>query len=37
VLALLVQLAALAFLTSAAVRVIALVTGTAAGPSPVRS
>ncbi|WP_143086702.1 hypothetical protein [Lentzea flaviverrucosa] len=37
VLALLVQLAALAFLTSAAVRVIALVTGTATGPSPVRS
>ncbi|MDX8143428.1 hypothetical protein SK854_14985 [Lentzea sp. BCCO 10_0061] len=37
VLALLVQLAALAFLASAAVRVIALVTGTATRPSPVRS
>ncbi|WP_157527851.1 hypothetical protein [Nocardia sp. NRRL S-836] len=37
VLALLVQLAALAFLASAAIRVIALMTGTAAKPSPVRS
>lgn len=37
VLALLAQLAALALLASAAIRVIALVTGTAAGPSPVRS
>ncbi|GGN27180.1 hypothetical protein GCM10011609_82350 [Lentzea pudingi] len=37
VLALLVQLAALALLASAAVRVIAFVTGTAARPSPVRS
>lgn len=37
VLALLVQLAALAYVASAAVRVIALVTGTATGPSPVRS
>ncbi|WP_154697247.1 hypothetical protein [Lentzea guizhouensis] len=36
VLALLVQLAALAFLASAAMRVIALATGTAAKPSPVR-
>ncbi|MET9228069.1 hypothetical protein [Lentzea sp. NPDC003310] len=37
VLALLVQLAALALLASAAVRVIAFVTGTATGPSPARS
>ncbi|SDO82374.1 hypothetical protein SAMN05421507_10473 [Lentzea jiangxiensis] len=37
VLALLVQLAALAFLTGAAVRVIVPVTDTAAKPSPVRS
>jgi glycerol-3-phosphate acyltransferase PlsY len=36
VLALLVQLAARAFRASAAMRVIALVTGTAAKPSPVR-
>lgn len=36
VLALLVQLAVLAFAASTAVRVIGLVTGTAAGPSPVR-
>ncbi|MGW6444556.1 hypothetical protein [Lentzea sp. NPDC055074] len=37
VLALLVQLAALALLASAALRIISFVTGTAAGPSPARS
>lgn len=37
VLALLVQLAVLAFVASTAIRVIALVTGTAAKPSPARS